>query len=234
MGRTHKHSKKTMINACEEYFSGKGSYDSIAKSLNVESTTIKRWCLKYEAHGSIAFEVKIKKNSYTKEFKMAIINEYLLENISFRDLGAKYNLSDGMINKWLNMYYNGIEIKTYNLKGDFHTMKSRNTTTSERLEIVEWVLENDVNYKEAADKFGVKYAIVYQWVKKYLDDGSNALECKKRGPKAKIQVNESELDDIDRLKLQLERETELRKRAEFKLEVLKKKEEFEQKLRSRK
>jgi transposase len=132
------------------------------------------------------------------------------------------------------MYYNGVENKDYNPKGEVYTMKSRETTFDERLEIVRWVIANDMNYKEAADLYGIRYALVYQWVQKYMQDGDEALKYKKRGTKPRSKIDEDSLDDMEKLKLELERERALRERAEFKLEVLKKKEEFEQKLRSRK
>jgi transposase len=113
-------------------------------------------------------------------------------------------------------------------------MKSRKTTIEERLEIVHWIMDNNMNYKEAADKYAVKYAIIYQWVQKYLKEGKEALEYKKRGPKGKNVIAENKLSDIDLLKIELEREKALRKQAEFRLEVLKKKEEFEEKLRFQK
>jgi transposase len=113
-------------------------------------------------------------------------------------------------------------------------MKSRRTTFEERLEIVNWVIANNMNYKEAASRFQIRYALVYKWTKDYEKKGAEALRYKKRGPKAKSAVDESSLSEVERLKLALEREQALRKRAEFELEVLKKKEEFEQKSHFRK
>ena len=50
-------------------------------------------------------------------------------------------------------------------------MNSRKTTFEERLEIVNYVLANDNDYKGAADKYSVPYANVYNWVKKYNEFG---------------------------------------------------------------
>jgi len=113
-------------------------------------------------------------------------------------------------------------------------MKSRKTTFEERLEIVKWVIDNDMNYKTAADKYSIPYALVYKWTRAYIDKGQEALEYKKRGPKPKEEINESKLTEAEKLKLELEKERELRKRREFELEVLKKKEEFERQLYYRK
>ena len=108
------------------------------------------------------------------------------------------------------------------------------STLEEQLEIVKWVIEHDMNYKGAADKYQIKYSLVYSWVRKYLKYGEGALEHKQRGPKRKNTIAVSNMGETERLKYELEREKALRKRAEFELEVLKKKREIEEKLRFRK
>ena len=128
-----------------------------------------------------------------------------------------------MVRKWVSLYNNGIEIKDYDPKGDIYTMKSRKTTYEERLEITKWVLAHDMNYKEASNRYAIKYALIYQWIQKYLAGGNEALQHKKRGHKPKQEIDESSLDEVERLKLELGREKALRKRVEFKLKLLKKK-----------
>lgn len=113
-------------------------------------------------------------------------------------------------------------------------MKSRKTTFEERLEIVQWIIENNMSYKGAANKYSITYALVYKWTKAYLKNGEEALKYQKRGPKSKSEIDRNNLIEVEKLKLELEKEKTLRKRREFELEVLKKKEEFEKKFRSRK
>src|SRR3712207_9495149 len=72
-----------------------------------------------------------------------------------------------------------------------------------------------MNYKEAANLNGIKYALVYQWVQKYISNGPDALRLKKRGPHKKHSIAEESLNKIEKLKLELERERHLRKRAEL-------------------
>lgn len=229
MGRKAKYSKDIKIKACKDYKAGKGSFLSIAKSIGTAKTVVRQWFLTYEIHGEIAFDSSSSNSSYTKEFKQSVASSYISGNYSLYDLSAKYNISHEVIRQWVNKIYNGIELKNYNPKGEIYTMKSRNTTFEERVEIVEWVIANDMSYKDAANKYGIKYALVYQWVHKYLKNGVDALKHKKRGPKPN-RLKENPLNDIDKLKIELEREKALRKQAEFRLEVLKKKEEFEQNL----
>lgn len=234
MGRNPKFSKEVKIKVCEAYKAGKGSYKSLAQNIGASESIVKEWYSLYKFHSENAFESSNRNASYTREFKQAIIESFISGKHSAMELGGKYNISVSMVRKWVNLYNNGIEIKDYDPKGVVYTMKSRKTTFEERLEIAKWVVAHDMNYKEAANRYAIKYALIYQWVQKYLAGGEDALRHKKRGPKPKQEIDESSLNEVERLKLELEREKALRERAEFKLKLLKKKEEFEQKLRSRK
>jgi len=234
MRKNVKFSKDIKIKACKEYKTGTGSYRSIAKSIGVNYYSFRQWCLTYEIHGESAFDHSSNNNTYTSEFKHSVVDEYNLGEHSLSDLSARYNISGRVIRKWIEKRYNGIELKDYDPKGDVYTMKSRKTTFEERLDIVKWVIANDMNYKDAANKFVNSYANIYKWTKAYIAIGSEALIDKKRGPKNRTFVDEDSLSEIDKLKLELERERTLRKRREFELEVLKKKEEFENQSRYRK
>ena len=234
MGRKPKFSKEVKVQACKDYHNGQGSFKSIAGSIGAYKLAVRRWYLRYKIHGYNAFETSDKNQSYSKEFKLSVIEEYTSGKYSMPDLAAKYNITFSVVRNWINKWYNGIEIKDYDPKGDVYTLKSRKTTYEERLEIVKWVIQNNMNYKAAANKYSITYALIYKWTKAYMAEGPEALKYKKRGPKPKAEVDESSLTENQKLKLELERERALRKRREFELEVLKKKEEIEKQLRSRK
>jgi transposase len=234
MGRKAKFSKEVKIQACKDYEEDKRGFNNISKEVGANEETVRRWYLTYKEHGPSAFETSNKNSSYSQEFKLSVVEEYTSGKYSLADLSAKHNIATGVIRTWVNNWYNGIEIKDYAPKGDVYTMKSRKTTFEDRLEIVKWVIDNNMSYKDAADKYGVTYALVYKWTRAYIDKGPEALKYKKRGPKPKSEIDESKLTEVEKLKLELEREKALRKRREFELKVLKKKEEFEKKLRYRK
>lgn len=50
----------------------------------------------------------------------------------------------------------------YDPKGDAYTMRSRKTTFEVRIEIAKWVIENDMSYKHAAEKYSISYAMAYK------------------------------------------------------------------------
>ena len=82
-------------------------------------------------------------------------------------------------------------------------MKPRKTTFEERLEIVKWVIENNMSHKDAADKYSITYALVYKWTRAYIDKGPEALQYQKCGPNKKSEIDESNLTEVEKLTLEL-------------------------------
>ncbi|WP_054252848.1 helix-turn-helix domain-containing protein [Neofamilia massiliensis] len=98
-------------------------------------------------------------------------------------------------------------------------MKTRKTTYEERIEIVEWTIKNNMNYKKASGKYEIPYANIYKWTKNYLENGKEALKYKKRGRKTKTKIKKQNLTETERLKLELDEERALRKRRELEIEI---------------
>lgn len=234
MGRKSSFSKEEKIGACKAYMYGEGSCESIAKNFGIAPTTLVRWLSLYRYHGEHAFETENQNQSYSKEYRLKIVEEFASGNHSALELSGKYKIALSLVHSWISSYNNGVELRSYSTKGAVYTLELRKTSYEERLEIVKWVIENDMNYKEAASNNSVKYSLVYQWVQKYIKSGAEALQHKKRGPKSKNLIDVTGLSEVEKLKLELEREKQLRKQAEFELELLKKKEEFEKKRPTRK
>ena len=192
---------------------------------------ILKWAKKYRIFGERAFEETTKNRSYSKELKEKVIKEYLEGGEALEDLSIKYNIpSESIVINWISKYNKGIEIKEYNPKGDVYTMSSRKTTFEERKEIVKYVLDNNNDYKGAADKYSVPYANVHLWVKKYLKDGDSGLKDR-RGRPSSI-VEEKNLSEVERLQIELEVEKAKNERLERALVALKKNEEIEKRMKT--
>ena len=229
MGRTAKYSKELKIEIVKKYLNGE-SAKFLAKEYGIIGkkghTRIREWANKYRVIGEIAFETSKNNKHYSKELKLLIIKEYLSGNNSLEGLANKYNISSiEIVRQWVLKYNNGIEIRDYDPKGDVYTMKSRKTSLEERLEIVKYVLDNNNDYKGAADKYGVPYANVYNWVKKYLEYGELGLSDSRgrpssNSPKKVLTVEEQQALEIESLKAKI-------KRLELHNELLKKKMEIE-------
>ena len=228
MGRKAKYSKELKLEIVKRYLKGEAvSY--LANLYNVSNNhgiPILEWVHKYEALGETAFEESSTNKSYSKKFKLQVIQDYLEGKDSYEGLTNKYNiLSSSIVRRWVKKYNEGIEIKDYNPKGDVYTMKSRNTTFEERLEIVNYALANCV--KDAADKYIVPYMNVYQWVKKFKEHGKDEL-TDKRGrpssnePKKELTTEEKQAIEIEKLKRELERERMVNEVLKKNLEILQK------------
>ena len=221
---------ETKIKACKEYEKGNKSFVEIGEEINAGDTTVSYWYAKYKEKGPDSLKEKTSKGSFSKEFKMNIIEEYLTGNYTYQQLGHKYDISHSTVSKWVNMWYNGIELKDTKQKREDNSMKVNQKTYRERIEIVKWVLNNNKNYKKAAEIYNLNYALIYKWTQTFLKEGEEGLKYKKRGPKFKTEIDTAKLTDTEKLKLELEKEKEIRKRLELELEILKKKEAVEKEL----
>ena len=231
MGRKAKYSKELKLEIVKRYLKGEAvSY--LANLYNVSNNhgiPILEWVHKYEVLGETAFEESSTNKSYSKKLKLQVIQDYLDGKDSFEGLANKYNISsDEIVRQWVLKYNSGIEIKDYDPKGDVYTMKSRKTTYEERIEIVNYVLSNNNDYKGAADKYTVPYANVYQWVKKYNECGEDGLKDSRGRPSSNSSTKELTLEEkqameIEKLKNELNRK-------DMVIEVLKKNEEIRKRM----
>ena len=231
MGRKAKYSKELKLEIIKRYLKGE-SATALANEYDMTTSMdrhILTWVHKYKKLGESAFDESTTNKSYSKELKEQIIKEYLEGKDSYEGLANKYNIpSKTIVINWVKKYNDGIETKDYNPKGDVYTMKSRKTTLEERLEIINYVLANDFDYKGAADKYTVPYASVYNWVKKYNECGKDGLKDSRgrpssNGPKKELTIEEKQAIEIEKLKRELERQKMI-------VEVLKKNIEIQERM----
>ena len=231
MGRKIKYSKGLKIEIVKRYLKGE-SASSLANEYGMPKSMAKKiihWARRYEILGEKGFEHSSTNQSYSKELKLQVISEYLNGVDSFEGLANKYNISKGeIVRQWIIKYNKGIEIKDYDPKGDVYTMKSRKTTLEERLEIVNYVLANNNDFKGAADKYSVPYANVYNWVKKYNESGEDGLSDLRGRPSSK--EPKRELSDIEKKDVEIEKLKQELKRKDMVIEVLKKNIEIQERM----
>lgn len=225
MGRKPKYSKELKVKVCKDYLDGEKSVNQLLQELNLkisDNPTIYDWVNRYRIHGETAFDVKKHNRSYTKGFKLRVVEEYLNGSETSRSLAAKYNISHRMVNQWVKKYNSNIEIRNYSPMSEVYMKDTLKTTLEERIEIVKYCIEHNKNYKYTCIKYDCNYAQLYRWVKKYEQLGKDGL-IDKRG-KRKKDEELTELEKAQKKIVQLEREKEeFRKRYE----LLKKAEEIE-------
>jgi transposase len=224
MGRKRRFTKEVMLQAINDYKSGRKSSNQISNDLECAQMTINRWIASFDSRGEVALLENNQNKKYSKELKMQVISDYLNGKGSTAYLCNKYNISSSsIVTNWVFNYNNGVEIQDYDPKHEVYTMKARKTTLEERIEIVDYCIANHQNYKLAADKYSVPYSLVYQWVHRYLKEGSVGLSYSRKGPHKKVIVPAS---DQERLQLENERLKRELERKELEIEILKKKQYF--------
>ena len=222
MGRKSKYTIEEKIQAVIDYKNGVRRKAQICNDLGLHKSgaDLYIWVSIYDKYGEEGFIHKGKNKSYTKEFKEMVVREYLDGKGSSNDLSIKYDIpSHSTLLKWLNSYNSHEELKDYNPKGEIYMTKSRKTTFEERIEIVQYCLDHEKEYKLAAEAFNVSYAQVYQCVKKYLELGEEGLKDNRGKRKEEFQL--SELEKLRRENERLKRQLELKERESIILKKLK-------------
>lgn len=223
-----KYTVEQKIKACKDYLSGNNSASEICISLGLSKKSppgvFWKWINEYKQYGASAFLKTKGNNTYSKAFKQKIVNAYLSGEGSMLDLAIKYGISgDSIVSQWVLYYNSHKELKDYSPKPEVYMAKARRKTTiEERIEIVKYCLNNNNDYKGAAEKYDVSYNQVFSWVKKYKNDGEQALSDKRGHRKSDEEISELERlrRENARLKHQLEEE-------KMSVELLKKVKEFE-------
>lgn len=227
MGRKSKFSYETKITSVMSYIRGEASVKNIADKLCAGETTIRRWLMIYESQGETGLIETHSNKSWNKNIKLSAVLDYLSGNGSLDTICKKYKISSsGLLSKWIMMYNNHMGFKTTCSGGRKHMIKSRKTTFDERVEIVQFCIENSKNYGLTMDKFNVSYQQIYLWVRKYEEKGIDGL-IDRRG-KSKP---ENELTELDRLKAENKMLAAKKRELEMEIDLIKKLQEVERRYR---
>lgn len=223
MSRGGKFSPEERLAILKVLESGKYSFHEITTIYGVNKSTIMDWRYSLEHYGAVGLNTTTTNKMYSYEQKKAAIEDYLTGQYSIREIARKYELSDkSVLRRWIQKYNNHREIKA-DSKGMSHSMtKGRATTLEERIEIVLHCLSNQKDYHDSAGAYGVSYQQVYTWVRKYEQDGEEALRDKRGATRSTEELTPEEQAKREMKKLQQENE---RLRAEN--EFLKKLEQLE-------
>lgn len=157
----------------------KDDYHSIADittKFSIDPGTIRDWKRRYDLNGEDGLTNAPSWKSYSKELKLAAVNDYLSGHYSLSKVIQKYSISStAVLRKWIKKYNSHRELNDTG-KGITNSMTSRRKTTlEERIRIVNYCLLHQKNYQLAAESYEVSYQQVYQWVQKFEAHGEEAL-----------------------------------------------------------
>jgi len=211
------------LEAVENYLNGLKTVRKISNELSVSVSTVEAWIRIYRTKGESGLLPKSKYTGYSKELKITAVEEYLAGNGSLWDISMKYGLrSTNQLQSWI-MKYNGYGEITSSGTGGYQIMtKVRVTTLEERINIVQYCIENGKNYNETAKKYQTSYQQVRSWVIKFEESGIDGLLDRRGNRKS-----EDQLTEVDKLKAEMKLLEAQNRRLEMENELLKKLEEIE-------
>ncbi|MDT0670217.1 helix-turn-helix domain-containing protein [Mammaliicoccus sciuri] len=188
------------IKLVEDIIGGNLTIYSATKTHGVSSATLQEWVRRYKAYGEEGLKPFGKRTKYTSELKAMAIEDILEKNIPPYKVVKKYDISSIAVLKFWVKNYNKGKSNKHTGKG-FSTMsKSRKTTLSERIEITENTIAKIYNYQEASEEYCVSYQQIYNWVRKYKENGIDGLKDK-RGKNKQQELSEIELIKLENKKL---------------------------------
>ena len=199
------------------------SAHQIQRQYGVKDNQVRQWVQRYEAEGVDGLKRR-KTQQYSPEFKLKVVERYLAGNTSYPQLASQFNIPNAsVIYQWVNLYTSGKSLKTTRRS---HPMKTgRKTTQLERIEIVQWIIANELDYKGATEKFSVSYGQVYAWVRKFKQDGPDALQDRR----GKDKSSKSHLTDEEKQTLRIKELEAQNAYLSKENEILKKLKELERK-----
>lgn len=100
-----KYSFEFKCKVVQAYLNGKGSYVCLATEYDMPSSLLKRWVQAYKEFGKKGLKRSRKKQIYSFEFKMNVVELYLTTEVSYQELALSLGLNNPpLIAKWVNDY----------------------------------------------------------------------------------------------------------------------------------
>ena len=197
MSNREKCTYEEKIQAVEDYLNGVRNQKQIAVDLGLGKrgrSTVGLWVRKYQQAGPEALLPSTTKNAYSKEFKDKVVQEYLDGKDSINALSIKYGIPNHKtVHDWIMIYNGHKELKATSVASEVYMAESRRkVNVEERLEIVHYCIDHNLDYVQTAAKFEVAYSQVYSWVRKYKEEGDAGLADRRGRRKSEDEIDETE------------------------------------------
>ncbi len=115
---------------------------------------------------------------YSKEEKIAAIKT-VEAGESIAETARQYQIDESVLKWTVRMYRKhgekGLSCHTYNWSAE------------QKYEVLKYKQENQLSYNETGVLLGIENSTIWNWEKRYLENGIEGLENKKKGRKPRIQ-----------------------------------------------
>lgn len=139
---------------------------------------------------------------FSKE-RLIIAIKAVEAGFSITQVAKKYRISETLL-KWVVWSYRehgekGLSSRTYNW------------TARQKYEVLKYMQENQLSFTETGVLLGIRQSTIFNWEKRYLENGISGLEDKKKGrkprtPKPKLPKTRLEELEEENLNLRIENE----------------------------
>lgn len=103
MIKYNKYTSEFKLNLVKKYRRGQ-SLNSLSNQSGVSRSQIRKWIDHYDLSGTQGLLVKAKQ-TYTKEFKLKVVQSYLNKELSLRDCCLHFQISTiGTVSSWVKLY----------------------------------------------------------------------------------------------------------------------------------
>ena len=101
-----KYSNEFKLEVVNYYLNNNFGWEYVAKKFNIPAfTTVKKWVLKYQEHGTKGL-MRNQKTSYSGEFKQNVVEYMHTNHLSATITATKFNLAnENTVLKWERIYY---------------------------------------------------------------------------------------------------------------------------------
>ena len=101
-----KYSNEFKLEVVNYYLNNNFGWEYVAKKFNIPAfTTVKKWVLKYQEHGTKGL-MRNQKTSYSGEFKQNVVEYMHTNHLSATMTATKFNLAnENTVLKWERIYY---------------------------------------------------------------------------------------------------------------------------------
>ncbi|BAG24948.1 transposase [Limosilactobacillus reuteri subsp. reuteri JCM 1112] len=136
----------------------------------VRTANMTKWIKQFLLAG-LAGLIRPKHNQkYSLKTKIAAVKDYQLNGLASREVLIKYKIRHiSQLKQWIIQYNSDKLTVAYATRKRVKKM-GRKVSFDEKKQIVQWTINHQNNYKEAASKYDISYQRVYSWVRKYLHD----------------------------------------------------------------
>lgn len=130
-----KYSYELKRQVIQDYLDGLGGYKKLAQKYGLPTKSIiLQWLNVYECYGFEGLEIKRKKQTYSREFKLNAIEYYLSKDISYREAANQLDIdSPSLLTAWV-LKYNKHGTNAFRNNGKRQTIKTMPKTKPSKIE----------------------------------------------------------------------------------------------------